>query len=93
MQVVVSSFGLRFTSFANSFLVPQIEHINLFVYHCRFGFLNNTLKAYLYSLPVNHLSWNIKSSLQLMFDFFDILRREVCEVQSVFLIFSVLIYS
>jgi len=60
-----------------------------FVHHCQFGYLNNTLKTYFHSLGVPYddstLSGSIVSKSQLMFNFFDILRRKVCKVQLHFL--------
>ena len=78
----MSSFRLRFTSFSDSlFLVTVSDDTQCFFYHCRFGYLNKTLKNYLYSLevPSDHLDLrrDIESNSQLMFNVFDVLSREV----------------
>jgi len=93
--MVVSSFCLRFMSFPDSlFLAIAAEYFFLFVYHCRFGYLNNTLNNYLCSLevPYNQL-WSVKSISQVMVNIFDILSRKVCKVQLLFSLCYALIYS
>jgi len=84
-----------FISFSDSsFLFTITEDIlSCFAYHCRFGHLNNPLKGYLGSLGIpsgNPQSWDIRSISRLMFDFFNILSREVCNFK---LILSASIYS